>query len=1048
MKHYLQLALFTILFCSFTLSTYARTDCSGYQSTYPDHYCDCYVDNQRINSLDALKDLHFNDSIWFKTSSNTFTQAGMTAYLFSESDVQVKIFQKCTSQKTLFATDVPKNQTRDMDHQSILDKMAQNGGTGANMTIYVLFYPTIEGADCRLMCYPYNQGPNSTPEAPLPMLVGMTYVSSHAYDVYELKAESIPASRRLYTQWNEPSNLSCHLRITRGTVDGETIAEYDFLDATDYYHFSTQLLEEVAISGESLYLHFTHDAAAAGRIVTQAIHINDILTHIEICQGKSWIYDGVEYTQSVLLPYDTVWTSEIAMDLYQYDVQFLAPELQYDTLALLSTDLPYNYRGEVLADYGDYELFLQAPDQCDEHIQLHAYHHITTITNVIDTSFCSVFEYDGKTYDRDVEIVSEHWLNADTLVIDTIRARYAEWDIIYDTLGLKLSEVPNHYYRYNANSRIDIPGYGDFEYDIYKLNLCPATLYLHVYRSYEVESILVDTTLCQGLSYVHHNGAVYTTSTVIHDTLVIDDEHLEVTSTRVHFTTPEIQYDTLALRAADLPYQYLGHTLTDYGHYDLLLHTDGECDEQVSLYAYHDIDTLTQVIDTVICYGKVFEYQGTVYTEPDVLTDTIWLNADTCQHLTIRIWFAEIEQVYDTLGLKTTDLPYNYHGQTITDFGHYEFHLQDSEGCEQLIDLTVYHAIDTIRQLIDTVVCQGKVFEYNGMIYTESNDWVDTVWINADTYHETTIHLLFQAPDLQYDTLGLKTTDLPHQYRGEEIAEFGDYDLILHTEGECDEHIQLHVYHQLAIITSAIDTVICYGGSFLHNGTTYTKDVVIIDERPLNADTLFVDTLHVYFDTEPALRYDTLGLKSYDLPYRYHRQTINDYGDYEFDLTTSAGCKEHVLLHVYHDVAVIHAENDTTLCQGKQYVHNSVSYSEDVTLVDSLWLDADSYQMTTTHVWFAEPEMEYDTVTVTTADLQAGYYYVAADTYIYHAGTYSYVVEKADECTRHITLTVIEDTTSAVENTMVEEQLQLILEDGVVYVLKDGEKYTLMGERL
>ena len=91
--------------------------------------------------------------------------------------------------------------------------------------------------------------------------------------------------------------------------------------------------------------------------------------------------------------------------------------------------------------------------------------------------------------------------------------------------------------------------------------------------------------------------------------------------------------------------------------------------------------------------------------------------------------------------------------------------------------------------------------------------------------------------------------------------------------------------------------------------------------------------------------------------------------------------------------------------------------------------------------------MEYDTVTVTTADLQAGYYYVAADTYIYQAGTYSYVVVKADECTRHITLTVIEDTTSAVENIVVEEQLQLILEDGVVYVLKDGEKYTLLGER-
>jgi hypothetical protein len=259
----------------------------------------------------------------------------------------------------------------------------------------------------------------------------------------------------------------------------------------------------------------------------------------------------------------------------------------------------------------------------------------------------------------------------------------------------------------------------------------------------------------------------------------------------------------------------------------------------------------------------------------------------------------------------------------------------------------------------------------------------------------------------------------------------------------------LHVYHQLAIITSAIDTVICYGGSFLHNGTTHTKDVVIIDERPLNADTLFVDTLHVYFDTEPALRYDTLGLKSYDLPYRYNRQTINDYGDYEFDLTTSAGCKEHVLLHVYHVVTVTQAETDTTLCQGKQYVHNSVAYSEDVTLVDSLWLDADTYQMTTTHVWFAEPEMEYDTVFVSAGELNRGYYYELANQYIYSPGEYYYEILVEGECTRELSLLVVRSITTDIDdNESVEVKSQLIMIDGVIYIFYNGEYYTLMGERV
>ena len=142
---------------------YARTDCSGYKDTYPDHYCECNYDHTKIQNMSGLKNLTFNDSIWFKTTLKTFTEAGMTAYLFSESDVQVDIYQNCRTFNTMHQFTVSKNQTRDLDHQTILDKLEQNGASSsANTVIYVLFYPLEEGADCRLMCYPYNTGPNST----------------------------------------------------------------------------------------------------------------------------------------------------------------------------------------------------------------------------------------------------------------------------------------------------------------------------------------------------------------------------------------------------------------------------------------------------------------------------------------------------------------------------------------------------------------------------------------------------------------------------------------------------------------------------------------------------------------------------------------------------------------------------------------------------------------------------------------------------------------------------------------------------------------------
>ena len=259
---------------------FASTDCSGYSPDYLDHYCDCNA-AQRISDLSGLSNLTFSDSIWFRTGTQTFTEAGMTAYLFSESDVQVDIYQRCESIEKLYSFFVPKNQTRDLDKQTIQDKFEQNGGSlGMNMVIRVLFYPTEPGAECRLMCYPYNTGPNSTPEAPLPVLVGMTYVSSHAYDVYELQPEHIPASCALFTQWNDANNYSCHLRITRGSTNGTVVAEHDFLDTDSYFVFDSQLLKEVRTTGESLYMHYTHDAAAAGRIITQEILTTDIMTDI------------------------------------------------------------------------------------------------------------------------------------------------------------------------------------------------------------------------------------------------------------------------------------------------------------------------------------------------------------------------------------------------------------------------------------------------------------------------------------------------------------------------------------------------------------------------------------------------------------------------------------------------------------------------------------------------------------------------------------------------------------------------------------------------
>ena len=100
------------------------------------------------------------------------------------------------------------------------------------------------------------------------------------------------------------------------------------------------------------------------------------------------------------------------------------------------------------------------------------------------------------------------------------------------------------------------------------------------------------------------------------------------------------------------------------------------------------------------------------------------------------------------------------------------------------------------------------------------------------------------------------------------------------------------------------------------------------------------------------------------------------------------------------------------------------------------------------NVEFTAPEVEYDTIYVSEADLKNGYYYELADAYIYVAGEYNYEITADDECTRIIALVVIEKIPSSLDNVMVVDKPKLIMIEGVIYIFHNGEYYTLMGERV
>lgn len=231
------------------------------KSAWAPHYCACSCLANQFHSLPL--DIALSDSVWYKGSANTL-KTGVTAYIYGEVGVHIDLYFNCKtlnvvsnpSQTFVGSVDVEPNNIWDIDEATIAAKLEEAGVTSA---VYMCIYPLEEGKEVRLFCNPYNVGPHSTCEDILPVVPGMTFVSSHKDDVYVLRSQDIPSNGTLLVNWFKNSGAACQLTIKRGTCDGPVIAQVDLASA---YEISREWLN----LGEDLYLQFNHADNTTGRI--------------------------------------------------------------------------------------------------------------------------------------------------------------------------------------------------------------------------------------------------------------------------------------------------------------------------------------------------------------------------------------------------------------------------------------------------------------------------------------------------------------------------------------------------------------------------------------------------------------------------------------------------------------------------------------------------------------------------------------------------------------------------------------------------------------
>ena len=577
------------------------------------------------------------------------------------------------------------------------------------------------------------------------------------------------------------------------------------------------------------------------------------------------------------------------------------------------------------------------------------------------------------------------------------------------------------------------------------------------YLAYNYEEIISDTTLCQGMEFRYDDIRTTKPGVYFYDTLQLSHTRYQLFGYNVKFISPITTNDTIALRYTELPsYSYRGKPIREFGDYTFLFQTPNECDERIRLHVRHNLTTIANIIDTTLCAGSAYkDANDRYYTNEVSLVDSLWQGRDTVHVVYTNVHFSPMDTVHETKKYTAARIKkgVRLYGQTFNDFGDYEINTFNNDGCQMIIYLHLQHSFITLSKTINESVCVGKTYTHsNGDIYTSSTTIIDSMWTDIDTLRLTTTNVTFTAPEATPDTLALKQSELPYTYRGQEtITTFGDYDVTIHTAGECDERYLLHVYHAIDTLYETVSETLCQGKVFTYNGVEYTSDITFSDTLKRDEDTYIITSVSVIF-TAPEIQFDTIGLKTSDLPYTYRNQyTIPVDGlnqEYDVLLHTLDTCDERYSLYVYHNIDTLYQNMDTTLCEGRIFTHDNVEYTMPTALIDSNWLNTDTWQITTINVAFTEPEMEYDTVVVMTEELLAGYYYAPADTTIYAAGDYFCEILTYNDCTRHLTLTVNEELTSAVDNLPCTEQPRLIMRNGVVYIIRGKECFTILGMKI
>ncbi|MCB9256064.1 MAG: hypothetical protein H6579_02930 [Chitinophagales bacterium] len=226
-------------------------------------------------------------------------------------------------------------------------------------------------------------------------------------------------------------------------------------------------------------------------------------------------------------------------------------------------------------------------------------------------------------------------------------------------------------------------------------------------------------------------------------------------------------------------------------------------------------------LDTTICSGDNFVFNGTIYDEFNLNGTEYFIASNGCDSI-ITINVSIFPPSLGTLDTTICSGDFFVFNGTIYD----EFNQSGTEvllastGCDSTVTVTVSFFPPNISTL-DTAICAGEFIVINGSIYDEFNTSGTEVLVGSnacDSIINVNLTILTASVSI-FDTTICNGASFVFNGTTYDASNLSGTEVFTAANG-CDSVVTVTVTES-PLITGVFDTTICNGASFVFNGTTY-----------------------------------------------------------------------------------------------------------------------------------------------------------------------------------------------------------------------------------